>query len=30
LDNIEFGGRHYDIVVRRDGNGKARLTRTVL
>jgi trehalose/maltose hydrolase-like predicted phosphorylase len=30
LRNIEFRGRHYDIVVTRDGTGKARLTRTPL
>ena len=28
LKNIEFRGRNYDIVVRRDGTGKVRLTRT--
>jgi trehalose/maltose hydrolase-like predicted phosphorylase len=30
LHNIEFRGRHYDIVVSRDGSGQTRLTRTLL
>jgi trehalose/maltose hydrolase-like predicted phosphorylase len=28
LKNVAFRGRHYDIVVGRDANGKAKLTRT--
>jgi hypothetical protein len=30
LKNIEFRGRHYDIVVSRDAGGNVRLTRTAL
>lgn len=30
LKNIEFRGRHYDILVSRDGAGNAHLTRTLL
>jgi len=30
LKNVVFRGRHYDIVVNRDGAGQVRLTRTLL
>ncbi len=30
LRNVQFRGRHFDIVVSRDGSGKIRLTRTAL